>query len=116
MPAVSDEDLQKIRDDNDKKREQIAAAQSKQSEQEALRNREYEQLQLQAEGARLDAQLAQAKAASTVSASKDGAANVLDAARAELENAQAVANAPAREPEPPLPGDAQPGDKSEGGN
>lgn len=112
MPAVSDEDLQKIRDDNEKKREQLLDAQSKQSEQVAARNREIEALQLQAEGVRLDAQLTAAKEASKVSTTKEGAANVLDAAKAELENAKAVAEAPPREPEPPLPGDAQPEEKA----
>lgn len=118
MAAVTDEDLEKIRDDNEKKRDKLLVAQAKQEEQVAARNREIEHLQLQAESTRLDAQLAAAQEAAKVSNTKDGAENVLAAARQELENAKAVAEAPPREPEPPLPGDALPGETNEqsGGN
>lgn len=95
MPAVSEEELQELREGNEKLRSKIAGANSKQAENEAARNREYEATQLVAEQTRLEAQLRRAEEASKVNASKDGAANVLEAAKRQLEQAEKVAEQPA---------------------
>lgn len=93
MPAVSEEELQKLLEDNEKLREQIASAGTKAAENGAAREREYKALQLVAENTRLEAELQAAKARATVANSKDGAASVLDAAKANLETAQAQGEA-----------------------
>lgn len=94
MPAVSEEELEQLRSDNEKLRNQIVSAETKVAENDAARQREYEAAQLVAENTRLEAQLASAKARSTVTASREGAANVMDAAADQLAAAQAALENP----------------------
>lgn len=90
MPAVSQEELDNLRKKNETLRDQLIDAQSKQAENDAARQREFEALQLQAENARLEGQVAQAKTLAKADTSKAGSANVIDAAKAQLEAANAV--------------------------
>jgi hypothetical protein len=94
MPAVSEEELEQLRSDNEKLRNQIASAETKVAENDADRQREYEATQLLAENARLEAQLASAKARSLVANSRGGAATVMDAAADQLAAAQAALENP----------------------
>lgn len=94
MPAVSEEELEQLRSDNQKLRDQIAREETKVAENDADRQREYEATQLVAENARLEAQLASAKARSKVGASREGAASVMDAAADQLAAAQAALENP----------------------
>ena len=94
MPAVSEEELEQLRSDNEKLRNQIASAETKVAENDAARQREYEATQLVAENTRLEAQLASAKARSTVTASREGAANVMQAAEDQVAQAQAALENP----------------------
>lgn len=87
MPAVSDEELEQLREENQKLRERIATAQTKKAENDADRQLEYEALQLAAENKRLEAELAAAEFGAKASTSQEGAANVLDAAAKQLEDA-----------------------------
>jgi hypothetical protein len=89
MPAVSEEELQQLRQDNEKLREKIASAATKQADNDSARQREYEALQLVAENTRLEAELNAATERAKVDNSRSGAANVLEAAQAQLEAAQA---------------------------
>lgn len=95
MPAVSEEELQELREQNEKLRNKIVGANSKKAENEAARNREYEATLLVAEQTRLEAELRRAEEASKVNSSKEGAASVLEAAQRQLEQAEKVAEAPA---------------------
>lgn len=94
MPAVSEEELEQLRSDNEKLRGQIVTAETKTAENDAARQREYEAAQLVAENTRLEAQLASAKARSTVTASREGVASVMDAAADQLAAAQAALENP----------------------
>lgn len=94
MPGVSEEELEQLRKDNEKLREQLDGSLAKQAENEAARLREYEAKQLQAENVRLQADVNRAKAASLVGASKDGTAQLMANADAELAAAQARLEAP----------------------
>lgn len=62
--SVTDKELDKLRSDNDKLRDQIAAEEAKRVSRDADMAREIEAEQLAAEHARLEAQLNLAKAAS----------------------------------------------------
>jgi hypothetical protein len=90
MPAVSEEDLQKLQDENEKLREKLATAHSKRSEQESAREREYHATMLAAENLRLQAQVEAAENAAKVSTTKSGAAAVQGAAEEQLAQAKAV--------------------------
>lgn len=97
MTAVSEEELNELRSENEKLREQIAKEEAKEAENNANRQREYEARQLAAENARLEAQLASAKARSKVGVSREGAQGLMEsaedqfaAAQAALENPQGV--------------------------
>lgn len=116
MPAVSEEELQKLRDDNEKLRKKIATTSVKQAENESVRNQEIEAMQLQGENARLQAQLAQAEEAAKVSTSKEGAANILEAAQLQLRQAQAVAKQPAGPVDTNVVAESEETDKQNGGN
>lgn len=93
MPAVSEEELQQLREKNEKLRERIASAQIKKAENETERQREYDALQVAAENVRLEAQLAAALEDAKVGASQQGASGVLESAKAQLEAAEAQADA-----------------------
>lgn len=89
MAAVSEEDLQKKRDQNARLREQIAAAEAQADERVREQSNAIEAAQLDAENARLEAQLAAAKEKAKVSAAKGGAEAPLEAAKEQLEAAKA---------------------------
>lgn len=116
MPAVSDEDLQKLQDENQKLREKLVTAQSKRSEQEAARQREYQATMLKAENAQLQAQVNAAEEAAKVGSTKAGASTVQDAAEQRLADAKAVLEAPARPPEPEASDAPGTPEKNNGGN
>jgi hypothetical protein len=90
MAPVSEDDLQKKRDANEKLREQIAAAEASAAERVADQNNQLEATQLDAERARLEARLQQAKAAAKVTAVKEGAAGPLAAVQDQLAAAEAA--------------------------
>lgn len=94
MPAVSEEELEKLRSDNETLRNQIAREETKVAENDADRQREYEAVQLAAENTRLEAQLASAKARSKVATSREGAASIMDASSDQLAAAQAALENP----------------------
>ena len=93
--ATSDEELQAKADKIQKLREQIAAEEAKRLEREAAVANDITAAQLDAEATRLQAQLEAAKNANKANAVKDGAANVLEAAKADLKTAAAAASAAA---------------------
>lgn len=78
-----------------KKRDQIAAEEAKRAERQGEQEREIRFAQLQAEEARLDAELNRAKQLSKVAGSKEAASTVLESAQAQLEHARVLAEAPA---------------------
>lgn len=98
MPNVSEEELQQLRKDNESLRERLVKAQSKEADNDAARQREYEALQLATENAKLEAAVASAEERSKVANSRGGAANVLEAAQAQLEAAAAQKEQPAGVP------------------
>lgn len=114
MPeAVSDKDLEKLRDKNDKLREQIAAAEAESAQKIAEASNAIVAGQLEAENARLEAQLARAKEAAKVTVIREGAAGLAENIDAQLEAAQAAAAAPAGPVDPNVGVDS---DKKNGGN
>lgn len=94
MPAVSQEELDKLRSDNEKLRDQVAREEAKAAENDADRQREYEATQLLVENARLEGQLASAQQKSKVGASREGASNLMEAAADQLAAAQAALENP----------------------
>lgn len=94
MPNVSEEELQQLREHNAKLRKDIADANSKQAENEANRQRELEAIQLGAEAARLEGQLARAKEAAKVTTSREGAATLVESAKERLKQEQQAAEQP----------------------
>lgn len=94
MP-ISEEDLQKKRDKAEKLREQIAEAEATAAANSQNAVNEIEAKQLDAETARLETRLAQAKAAAKVSAAKEGAAGPLAQVTEQLEAANAAKSAAA---------------------
>ena len=98
MPAVSEEELQQLREKNESLREQIADARNQAAENEADRLREYEALQLRTENVRLEAELASATRQADPEASEAGAKNVLEAAMERLRAAEAQSEQPAGVP------------------
>jgi hypothetical protein len=93
MP-LSEEDLQKKRDRADKLREQIAQAEAEASANVQAQANEVEGAQLDAEVARLETQLARAKAAAKVTVARSGASGPLAAAKDQLAAAEAAREAP----------------------
>lgn len=94
MPNVSEEELQQLRKDNESLRERLVKAQAKEADNDAARQREYEALQLATENTRLEVAVASAEERSKVANSRGGAANVLEAAQAQLEAAAAQGEHP----------------------
>ena len=76
MP-VTDADLEKQRERNEKLREQIAEAAATRAERESDAAREVEMAQLKAEEARLTAELEASRSAAKVASVKAGAAGLL---------------------------------------
>lgn len=95
MPSVSDEELRKLREENDKLREDIAAANAKKSQSEDDRNREITAAQLMSENAKLSTQLARAEAVSKATSTNKSSDSVLKAAQEQLEQASKQAEQPA---------------------
>jgi hypothetical protein len=91
--AISDKELLQKQQHVEKLREQLATAESTRMARENERGNEIVAVQLDAEAARLEAQLAEAKRLATVSAVKEGASGPLDAAREDLASANAYAAA-----------------------
>lgn len=89
MAALTDKDLEQKREKNARLREQIAEQEAKAASAAQDQTMQIEASQLDAETARLEAQLAAAKEAAKVSVAKEGAATPLAAAREQLEAAQA---------------------------
>jgi hypothetical protein len=94
MAGPTEEDLQKIRDDNDKLREQIAAEDAKRAEREAEATLAVSLAQLSTENARLQAQLASAKEAAKVATVKAGTDTLMTSLKDNLETAVAQGEAP----------------------
>lgn len=90
--AVSDEEVQAQQEKLVKMREQLANAERTRVENERAQHNEILMADLKAEEARLEAQLVEAKAASTKTAVKEGAGTPLQAAR----EAQAAAREQAK--------------------
>lgn len=90
--TVSDDDLQKLREKNAQLREQIDNEQSKRSEREADKSRELEYTQLQAEQARLQAELDAVKESAKVASVNEAASAPLAAAKEQLKAAQTDSN------------------------
>lgn len=87
--AVSDEELEQKRQHNAKLREQIAAEDQKKSERLRDQHNAIQAAQLDAETARLEAQLAAAKESAKAGSVKEGASGVLDEAKEQMKAAQA---------------------------
>lgn len=94
MSGPSEEDLDKIREENKKLRAKIAAAESTRATREAEASRQLEYTQLQAENVRLQAELTNAEALAKVGSVKEGAEHVLAQSKEELARATAAAKAP----------------------
>jgi len=88
--ATSDEELAKKAERVQKLREQVAAEEAKRLEREAGLSNDITAQRLDAEAARLEAQLAMAKQASKASTAKEGASAPLEAAKEEMKAALAV--------------------------
>lgn len=114
MPeAVSDKDLEKLRDKGDKLREQIAAAEAEAAQKITDASNAIVQSQLEAENARLEARLAAAKAAAKTTTIKEGSEGLHATLDEQLEAAKAAAAAPQG---PVDPNAGVEDDKKNGGN
>lgn len=91
---VTEKELDKLRSENEKLREQIAAKQSDRAEREAAATRQVEALQLQAENERLKAELAAVTEASKVGSVKAGSEGLVAQAQEQLSQAKAQAEQP----------------------
>lgn len=91
--AITDEDLGKLRDHVQKLREQVANEEAKRTARQAELVNDIQAQQLEAEAARLEAQLQAAKAANKAAVVKEGVASVTAPIQADLDNAQALAKA-----------------------
>jgi hypothetical protein len=89
MAALSEKDLEQKREKNARLREQIAEAEAQAAERLQEKSAEIEGKQLDAETARLEAQLAAAREAAKASVANSGAAGPLEAVTREEEAAQA---------------------------
>jgi hypothetical protein len=97
MPAVSDEELKQLHEDNEALRQRLADAQSGKAQNEADANRDYEASQLMLENARLEAAVASAEAqadpevtSAGVTVLAESSQSQLEAAIAQLEHPQGV--------------------------
>ena len=79
--SVTEEDLEKKRERNEKLRQQIQTEESKRFEREVNLTNELTAAELDAEGARLEAQLAAAKEAGKASVVKSGVDGPLGSAK-----------------------------------
>lgn len=93
MASVTEEELERERERNEKLRAQIADEQAKLAERANAAEREVALNQLKAEGARLEAQLNNVKESAKAASIKDGASGPLAQAQEQLKAAQAQANA-----------------------
>ena len=91
--AITDEELVKKQAHVQKLREQVANEEAKRTERQADLVNDITARQLDAEAARLEAQLEAAKQANKVSAVKEGAASVVAPVEEDLANAQALQKA-----------------------
>lgn len=89
MAGPTDEDLQKIRDDNDRLRTKIAESKAQKRERETQAAREIEYAQLLAENTRLEAELASAAEAAKVGTVKAGTESLMANLKENLEVAVA---------------------------
>lgn len=94
MAALTEKDLEQKRAKNERLREQIADAEAKAAAATQEQNLAIEAASLDAETARLEAQLAAAKEAAKVSNIRSGAAGPLAAAEEQLQAAQANVTPP----------------------
>lgn len=88
MADVSEKDLEKKRQNNERLREQIAEAEATAAGRLQEQSRAIEGAQLDAEAARLKARLAAAKEAAKASAAKSGSEGPLSSVTAQLEAAE----------------------------
>lgn len=93
MAVPTEEDLQKIRDDNERLRQQIAAEQQKKAERENEAARSLAYAELATENARLEAQLASAKEAAKVATVKAGTDALMTTLKENLETVVAQGEA-----------------------
>lgn len=91
--ATTEKELDEKRQRNERLREQLAAEEAKRLTREAEVSNDVTAKNLDAEAARLEAQLAAAKETNKVAAVKSGAAAPIEAAQAQLDNATAFAKA-----------------------
>lgn len=94
MATLTDKDLEQKREKNAKLREQIAEQGTKAASVAQDQTLQIEAAQLDAETARLEAQLAAAKEAAKVSVAKEGAAAPLALAKEQLKAAQSGVTPP----------------------
>lgn len=95
LVAISDEEIGKRQSRVEKLREQVAAEEAKRIDREAGLSNDIAAAQLDAEEARLIAQLEAAKEANKVSAVKGGVSSVLDPVEEDRKNALALQQAQA---------------------
>lgn len=98
MPAVSEEELQQLRERNESLREQIQNASFQSAQNELDRQREYEAIQLRTENVRLEAELESAMRRADPEASEASSENILASAMERLKAAEAQAEQPAGVP------------------
>jgi hypothetical protein len=91
--AVTEEDVQKKRDDVEKLRAQIAEARSKETVRLAEEVNEVTMLQLEGEEARLEVELIRAREAAKKSTIQAGSGNIKDQAEEQKKAAEAAAKA-----------------------
>lgn len=96
MAPTSDEDLQKLQNDVDTLRERVAAEEAKRVERERLAANDVTAAHLNAEKARLEAQLASAKEAGKAAAVKEGLSGPLEAAKEDQKRAESQRDAIAK--------------------
>jgi hypothetical protein len=94
MAAVTEQDLEDRRKKNDDLRQQIEAQQAKAAESAQGQTNAIEAAKLDAETARLEAQLAAAKEAAKAASSKEAAAGPLASVTEQLEAAKAPITPP----------------------
>ena len=93
MAGPTDEDLQKIREDNERLRTKIANANAQRRDREQQAAREIEFAQLATENQRLEAELASAEAAAKVAAVKSGTEDLMVTLKTNLETSVAQGEA-----------------------
>lgn len=87
--STSDEDLKKMQDKVEKLRERVAAEETKRITRERELANDVTYANLEAEGARLEAELAAAKQANSAASIKEGVAGPLEAAKEDKARAEA---------------------------